>query len=150
MDTAGNDVQLAQSLIEEYLTQTQSLIDQIGSDLAQKEKDFDHLHRLAHTLKGSSATISASQLSDTARIMNEAAKAQNAPEVKKSLTEFKSRFANFKRMVTKWEKSLLTMKKKKQTITCTPAIATDLLTLHRWHRLHLTAACQTLVLADTQ
>ena len=109
MDTAGNDVQLAQSLIEEYLTQTQSLIDQIGSDLAQKEKDFDHLHRLAHTLKGSSATISASQLSDTARIMNEAAKAQNAPEVKKSLTEFKSRFANFKRMVTKWEKSLLTM-----------------------------------------
>ncbi len=109
MDTAGNDVKLAQTLIEEYLAQTQSLIDQITAALAKKQKDYDLLHRLAHTLKGSSATISAAQLSDSARIMNEAAKAQDAPEVKHSLTEFKSRFANFKRMVTKWEKSLLTM-----------------------------------------
>ncbi len=106
LDTAGNDIALAQMLVDEYQIQTQSIIDQLRIELEKKDLDFETLHRLAHTLKGSSATISAEQLSESARKMNDAAKEKNIQTVKQTLTEFKLCFTNFKRLVTKWRKTL--------------------------------------------
>lgn len=106
MDTTGNDKQLASSLMDDYITQSHTILTQIKAELAKQDKDFDLLHRLGHTLKGSSAAISAFKLSEYGKKMDEAAKTKNAIALEASRTDFAIDFIKLEQIVKDWKQSL--------------------------------------------
>lgn len=106
MDTIGNDKKLAVSLMDDYVEQSKKLLIEIKEGLAKQEKDFATLQRLAHTLKGSSAAVSAFKLSDYGEKMNAAAKAKDAIALEASRTDFAIDFIQLQQIVTNWKTNI--------------------------------------------
>ncbi len=99
-DTIGNDWDLGNQIILDYIEQTNNFL--IYSKKLLETKNFEELHRIAHTLKGSSAAISANKLANISAKMNQAAKDKNSEELILSIIEFEEKFNLFLLKTNKW------------------------------------------------
>ena len=93
LDTVSNDISLAQKLIDEYIAQTRILL--IQAKDALYHNNFEELAKIAHTLKGSSSTISAKSLYSTAYQMEKYSKEKLTTEVINSISKFATLFSRF-------------------------------------------------------
>ena len=93
LDTVSNDISLAQKLIDEYIAQTRILLMQAKDALYHN--NFEELAKIAHTLKGSSSTISAKSLYSTAYQMEKYSKEELTTEVVNSISKFIALFTRF-------------------------------------------------------
>ena len=101
-DTIGNDVMLGCELLDDYRSQTAGLI--YHAEQAVKSGDFNELRRIGHTLKGSSAAISANSLAKFGGLINKYAKGSDLERVQKSFMAFKDEFTFFELSSDKWKK----------------------------------------------
>ena len=106
MDTVGEDKILAKSIIQKYICATEDLLEQIKAELNKDPVDFVTVEKIAHTLKGSSASVSSEKLMQTASVMNEAAKNSDFTGVEASRTDFAIDFLELKNTVKNWLTSL--------------------------------------------
>ncbi len=106
MNTAGGDPQLALSIIDEYEDQTQKLLEKIKKELAEPEMNFSQLRFDAHTLKGSSAAVSAHKLRDTAKEMERAAMAKDTKSFDDRRTAFALDYLKLKNIIKNWKSTL--------------------------------------------
>ena len=93
LDTVSNDIDFAQKLIIEYISQTRILL--IRAKESLYHNNFEELASIAHTLKGSSSTISAKSLYNTAYQMERYSKEKNINEVINSISKFSALFSLF-------------------------------------------------------
>ncbi len=93
LDTVGDDIFLAEQLINQYIEQTRVFL--IKAKEALFQYNFQSLSRVAHSLKGSSAAISATALLVSARNMETAADNSKFDESREQLNEFSALFAKF-------------------------------------------------------
>ena len=100
-DTIGNDVDLGKQILLDYIDQTKGFI--VTAYYLLDNKDFEELHRVSHTLKGSSAAISANKLVHISTLMSQATKSKNADEFRKNLEDFEEYFDLFILATTKWK-----------------------------------------------
>ena len=106
MDTVGNDKELAVSLMDDFINQTEEVLDELRPELKKTPPDFEKLDALSHKLKGSSAALSINSLSSTAKKMNEASRKKDFVTVEASETEFELAFVEFKNLEKKWADSV--------------------------------------------
>ena len=102
MDTVGEDKILAKSIIQKYICTTDDQLEEIKQELFKEPPNFAAIKKLAHTLKGSSASISSEKLAQTAAIMDEAAKNEDFTTVEASRTDFAIDFFELKNIVKNW------------------------------------------------
>ena len=100
-DTIGKDWDLGNQIILDYIEQTSKFL--ISGKKFLETKNFEELHRIAHTLKGSSAAISANKLANISAKMNQAAKEKNSDEALLTLIEFEEKFNLFLLKTNKWD-----------------------------------------------
>ena len=100
-DTIGKDWDLGNQIILDYIDQTGKFL--ISSKKLFETKNFEELHRIAHTLKGSSAAISANKLANISAKMNQAAKDKNSDALLLSIIEFEEKFNLFLLKTNKWD-----------------------------------------------
>ena len=100
-DTIGKDWDLGNQIILDYIDQTGKFL--ISSKKLFETKNFEELHRIAHTLKGSSAAISANKLANISAKMNQAAKDKNSDALLLSILEFEEEFNLFLLKTNKWD-----------------------------------------------
>ena len=93
MDTVSNDIDFAQKLIIEYISQTRILL--IRAKESLYHNNFEELASIAHTLKGSSSTISAKSLYNAAYQIERYSKEKNINEVINSISKFSALFSLF-------------------------------------------------------
>lgn len=105
-DTTGEDKELAKSLMDEYIAQTQKFLNLIKKELEQKEKNFEHLKYYAHTLKGSSSSVSVHKLAEYSKIMEEAANAKDITIYESTRVNFAVDFLTLKQLVKSWKSVL--------------------------------------------
>jgi CheY-like chemotaxis protein/HPt (histidine-containing phosphotransfer) domain-containing protein len=86
LDTIGNNRELEKQLIHDYLVQTAKILHTIHEKLPAN--DFEILSRAAHTLRGSSAALSAGRLAVFGQAMEEAAQNRNSISFKENLKKF--------------------------------------------------------------
>lgn len=99
-DTIGNDVDLGKQIILDYIDQTRHFLN-AAYDLLDN-KDFFELQRVAHTLKGSSAAISANRLAAIAAQMSSATKEKSPEKFHTALNNFEEYFEFFILATNKW------------------------------------------------
>ena len=99
-DTIGNDVDLGKQIILDYIDQTRHFLN-AAYDLLDN-KDFSELQRVAHTLKGSSAAISANRLAAIAAQMSSATKEKSPEKFHTALNNFEEYFEFFILATNKW------------------------------------------------
>lgn len=102
----GGDKALGVSLLDEYITQTKKLLGLIKENLSEEAIDFEQIRISSHTLKGSSATLSATTLAKYASDMEEASKKGDAVAIEASRTNFAIDFMKFREIVEDWEKTI--------------------------------------------
>lgn len=100
-DTIGKDWDLGNQIILDYIDQTRHFIDSC-KDLLEN-KDFEELHRVAHTLKGSSAAISANKLANISAQLSQATKDKDSGAFALHLLEFEEDFDIFILRANKWD-----------------------------------------------
>lgn len=100
-DTIGNDWDLGNQIILDYIDQTGEFL--ISGKKFIETRNFGELHRVSHTLKGSSAAISANKLANIAAKMNQAAIEKKSDEVLLKLLEFEESFNLFLLKTNKWD-----------------------------------------------
>ena len=100
-DTIGKDWDLGNQIILDYIDQTGKFL--TSSKKLFETKNFEELHRIAHTLKGSSAAISANKLANISAKMNQAAKNKNSDALLLSILEFEEKFNLFLLKTNKWD-----------------------------------------------
>lgn len=106
LDTIDNDKKLAVQLIQQFIQQTRIFL--LKSKEAIYQYNFQSLARVAHTLKGSSAAISANALATSAKKMEVAAKTNKYDDCRKYINEFSALFSQFLELANKkieeWKK----------------------------------------------
>lgn len=100
LDTVSNDFNFAKSLLNDFIIQTESLLNSIPNSI--EKKDFEELRRIGHTIDGSSSTISAISLSEHGKELNKAAKNEDIELLKKTHKELTSTLKKFKTHIKKW------------------------------------------------
>lgn len=100
-DTIGSDWDLGNQIILDYIDQTGEFL--ISGKKFIETKNFGELHRVSHTLKGSSAAISANKLANIAAKMNQAAIEKKSDEALLKLLEFEENFNLFLLKTNKWD-----------------------------------------------
>ena len=93
LDTVSNSYTLAEQLIEQYISQTRTSL--ITAKKALYMANFTVLSRIAHTLKGSSAALSAGALQAAAVKMENAAKEKNLQKTGEYINEFSAALTKF-------------------------------------------------------
>ncbi len=106
MDTVGEDKILAKSIMQKYMIATEDLLAKIKEELSKEEKDFTVIEKIAHTLKGSSGSVSSGKLKSSATAMDEAAKQEDFTKVEAARTDFAIDFTELKNVVRTWLTSL--------------------------------------------
>lgn len=104
-DTIGHDKDLGTQILFDYVLQTKQLIE--NSEKLIQNKDFTELRRTGHTLKGSSAAISAKSLASIAEKINLAAKQEDIENLKLYINNFNKEFDLFILATDKWKKGLI-------------------------------------------
>lgn len=100
-DTIGNDWDLGNQIILDYIDQTGEFL--ISGKKFIETRNFGELHRVSHTLKGSSAAISANKLANIAAKMSQAAIEKKSDEALLKLLEFEENFNLFLLKTNKWD-----------------------------------------------
>ena len=100
-DTIGNDWDLGNQIILDYIDQTGEFL--ISGKKFIETRNFGELHRVSHTLKGSSAAISANKLANIAAKINQAAIEKKSDEALLKLLEFEESFNLFLLKTNKWD-----------------------------------------------
>lgn len=100
-DTIGSDWDLGNQIILDYIDQTGEFL--ISGKKFIETRNFGELHRVSHTLKGSSAAISANKLANIAAKMNQAAIEKKSDEALHKLLEFEESFNLFLLKTNKWD-----------------------------------------------
>lgn len=100
-DTIGSDWDLGNQIILDYIDQTGGFL--ISGKKFIETRNFGELHRVSHTLKGSSAAISANKLANIAAKMNQAAIEKKSDEALLKLLEFEENFNLFLLKTNKWD-----------------------------------------------
>lgn len=100
-DTIGSDWDLGNQIILDYIDQTGEFL--ISGKKFIETRNFGELHRVSHTLKGSSAAISANKLANIAAKMNQAAMEKKSDEALLKLLEFEESFNLFLLKTNKWD-----------------------------------------------
>ncbi len=106
MDTAGGDKELALSIMQEYEEQAQKLLEKIKKEVTEPEKNFSQMRFDAHTLKGSSAAVSAHKLRDEAKEMEKSAVVKDFKSFDERRTAFALDFLKLKTIIKNWKSSL--------------------------------------------
>ncbi|HAH60898.1 MAG TPA: hybrid sensor histidine kinase/response regulator [Treponema sp.] len=101
-DTVSGNTVLGCQLIDDYRSQTAALV--YHAEQAVRCRDFEELRRIGHTLRGSSAAISANALAKYGALINGQARQSDIENIKKSLTAFKDEFVFFELSSDKWKK----------------------------------------------
>lgn len=104
-DTIGHDKDLGTQILFDYVLQTKQLIE--NSEKLIQNKDFTELRRTGHTLKGSSAAISAKSLASIAEKINLSAKQQDIENLQIYIDKFNKEFDLFILATDKWKKGLI-------------------------------------------
>ena len=99
-DTIGGDIDLGKSILLDFTDQTKGLLQ--NAKKALQKDDFDSLNMIAHTIKGSSAAVSANKLMQIGKVMNEKVKAHDKPAVEKAIKELEEQFELFLLQSGKW------------------------------------------------
>ena len=100
-DTIGSDWDLGNQIILDYIDQTDEFL--ISGKKFIETRNFGEFHRVSHTLKGSSAAISANKLANIAAKMNQAAIEKKSDEALLKLLEFEESFNLFLLKTNKWD-----------------------------------------------
>lgn len=100
-DTIGSDWDLGNQIILDYIDQTGEFL--ISGKKFIETRNFGELHRVSHTLKGSSAAISANKLANIAAKMNQAAIEKKSDKALLKLLEFEESFNLFLLKTNKWD-----------------------------------------------
>ena len=100
-DTIAQDWDLGRQILLDFIEQTKILIE--NAEKAVENKDFETVHRIAHTIKGSSGAISANKMCFTAGLISNSSKSEDIEGVKKHLDEFKDEFDTFLMISGKWK-----------------------------------------------
>ncbi len=106
MDTTDNDRKLAESIMNDYISQTLEILNNLKSEIYAKKKDYKNIELYTHTLKGSSATVSVKKLAEIGRQMNEGAKQKDLIKVEAGRTEFALEFKRLQHYVEIWKSSI--------------------------------------------
>lgn len=93
LDTVESDIFLAQQLINQYIEQTKVFLINAKESLFQY--NFQSLSKVAHSLRGSSAAISAMELALCAQKMEVSANTNKFDESRKQINEFSALFSRF-------------------------------------------------------
>jgi HPt (histidine-containing phosphotransfer) domain-containing protein len=101
-----NDKNLSISLMEEYLKQTKELLAKLKQALESPEKNYKDLEYYTHTLKGSSASVSAKKLAEFGKTMNDAAKQKDCITIESARVNFALDFLRLENFVKQWKDSL--------------------------------------------
>lgn len=99
-DTIGRDWDLGRQILLDFIDQTTALIKDAKKYI--ETENFEQLDLIAHTLKGSSAAISANKLFKIGENLNKSVKAQNLDEIKIDLDYFEKLFEIFILSTGKW------------------------------------------------
>ena len=105
-DTTGGDKILSQSIMDEFITQSKKILSELKAELSKPTKNSEAINRLTHTLKGSSAAVSAFKLTEYGKKMNDAAKAGDYVAVEAARTDFAIDFITLEQIVKDWKQSL--------------------------------------------
>ena len=92
---------MGNQIILDYIDQTGEFL--ISGKKFIETRNFGELHRVSHTLKGSSAAISANKLANIAAKMNQAAIEKKSDEAILKLLEFEESFNLFLLKTNKWD-----------------------------------------------
>lgn len=102
IDTIANDYSFGTQLLNDFIEQSEKLINKIPSLI--DAKDFEELRRTGHTIKGSSSSVSASSLSDYGTRLNRAAKSQDIDALQLNYNALCTELTQFKQVVKNWMK----------------------------------------------
>ncbi len=106
MDTTGNDEELSESLMDEYIEQTDAILKKLKIELDSPNKNFNKIKLYAHTLKGSSSSVSVKKLFEIGKQMDEAAKVKDLIKLEATRTDFIIEFKRLKHYVKVWKSSI--------------------------------------------
>lgn len=101
-DTVSDDLDLGEQLIFDFAEQSQKLISEIPALI--KEKDWDGLRQVGHTLRGSAAIISARSISFHGKALNNAAHEKDAKALKTEYKALCGELEKFNAAAEKWRK----------------------------------------------
>ncbi|OJF77140.1 MAG: hypothetical protein BKP49_03120 [Treponema sp. CETP13] len=93
LDTTQNDIQLTTQLIEQYIEQFKQL--QKDAEDAVKYGDTKQLQLVAHTIKGSSATLSINSIANSAKLCEDSARNGDLKTAIKHLKIINSTYSQF-------------------------------------------------------
>ena len=91
---------MGRQILLDFIDQTTALIKSAKKYI--ETENFEQLDLIAHTLKGSSAAISANKLFKIGENLNKSVKAQNLDEIKIDLDYFEKLFEIFVLSTGKW------------------------------------------------
>ena len=106
MDTTGQNIEFAISLMDEYITQSKELMENLKEELKQSPLNYEKIELYTHTMKGSSASVSATRFADLGRKMNDAAKTRNLTDLESARINYEIDFITFTNIVTNWKNSI--------------------------------------------
>lgn len=106
MDTTDHNVEFAISLMDEYLTQSKELMKCLKEELKKSPLNYDKIELYTHTMKGSSASVSATRFADLGRKMNDAAKARNLTALESARINYEIDLITFTNIVNNWKTSI--------------------------------------------
>ncbi len=102
LETVDGDKSFGKSLVVDFVRQTEKFLAEIDANLADT-LDSERIHKLAHTIKGSAAAVSAKDMFRVARELDEKAKACKSVQDTARLEDsaLHASFAEFKRIAAK-------------------------------------------------
>ncbi len=106
MDTTGDSVEFAISLMDEFLEQEKHLMEELTAELKMSELNWQKIELYTHTLKGSCASVSAFHFAELGKIMNEAAKNKDIEKLREAKVTFEIDFINLIGIVENWKTSI--------------------------------------------
>lgn len=106
MDTTGNNVEFAISLMDEYMEQSKSLMERLKEELKNPQPDIEKVKLYTHTMKGSSASVSAVRFAELGRQMNDAAKAGDLTTLESARINYEIDFISFINIVENWKNTI--------------------------------------------
>lgn len=106
MDTTGQNTEFAISLMDEYITQSRELMEHLKEELKKMPLDYDKIELYTHTMKGSSASVSATRFAELGRKMNDAAKQRNITDLESARINYEIDFITFTNIVANWKTSI--------------------------------------------
>ncbi|MEP7289750.1 MAG: Hpt domain-containing protein [Chloroflexota bacterium] len=92
--TCDDDLALFNELVDDYLGDSSHLLVELAS--ASEHKDFPVLHRIAHTLKGQSATFGAETFAEICLKIEQIAKAGTLEGIDRLIDDLNSEYGDVK------------------------------------------------------